>query len=293
MRICLACRGELKGEDWACPFCGKAPAFHGGIPLFAPELEADDSGYQQHYFDEIRALEAGSFWFRARNVLIQWSLAKYFPEAGTFLEVGCGTGFVLDGLKARFPGLRLTGSELSSRGLAIAADRLPEAELLQMDGRGLPFRSHFDVIGAFDVIEHIQEDEQVLGEIHQALRPGGGLLLTVPQHPFLWSKVDVFARHVRRYRRSELIEKLQRRGFTVLRATSFVSLLFPFLVLSRLAETFRPGARRGEAELALPRWLDRMLEGVMRVECAAIRAGVSFSLGGSLLVIAQRAKGDS
>lgn len=293
MRICFSCQREFKGDNWTCPTCGKAPTIQAGIPLFAPELEADESGYQQNYFEEIRNLEDGSFWFRARNALIQWGVARYFPRAETFLEVGCGTGFVLNGLRARFPGLRLTGSELSSRGLAIAAERLPDADLLQMDARALPFRSQFDLIGAFDVIEHIQEDDRVLGEIYRALRPGGGILLTVPQHPFLWSDVDVFAHHVQRYRCSDLIEKLQRQGFIVLRKTSFVSFPLPLLMLSRLVGRLRPESRKGKAELSLPKWIDRALGGVMGLERAAIRTGMSFPLGGSLLVIAQKSKGDS
>ena len=104
---------------------------------------------------------------------------------------------------------------------------MPDAELLEVDARRLPFEAEFDVVGAFDVLEHIEEDERALIEMHAALRPGGGLVVTVPQHPALWSAVDEYSRHVRRYRRSELLTKLRDSGFEVIHWTSFVSLLLP------------------------------------------------------------------
>ena len=68
-----------------------------------------------------------------------------------------------------------------------------------MDARNIPFRDEFDVIGAFDVLEHIDEDVAVIDEVRKALRPGGGFLMSVPQHPALWSQQDERAFHVRRY----------------------------------------------------------------------------------------------
>lgn len=293
MRLCPHCHEAFTSNDLICPGCGMAPATAMGIPLFAPGLDADESGYPQDYFQKIRALEDESFWFRGRNALIQWAMSQYLPTAKTFLEVGCGTGFVLDGLRRHFPSLHLTGSELSSQGLAVATGRMPDVSLLQMDARFIPFRAHFDAIGAFDVVEHIQEDEQVFVEMHKALKPGGTLLLTVPQHPSLWSDVDVFARHVRRYRRSDLVGKLERTGFEIIRVTSFVSILLPMLFASRLLGRIRPGTGKGEAELVLPFWLDRPLGWIMRLELALIWAGVSFPVGGSLLVVARRKEGDA
>src|ERR1041384_8013479 len=119
------------------------------------------------------------------------------------MEIGCGTGYVLSGIRQAFPDLRLSGSEIFSVGLTFAAERLPGIQLYQMDARQIPFREEFDVVGAFDVLEHVTEDEEVLSQMYQATRKGGGILLTVPHHPFLWSSLDVHARHVRRYQTRE------------------------------------------------------------------------------------------
>ena len=238
MRICKWCNKLFVAATWECPHCGGQPESRGGFPLFAPEF-ASDAGFKDAYFHELVGLEASNFWFRARNKIILWALQRYFSGAANFLEVGCGTGFVLSGVAAAQPALKLSGSEISSAGLAHAASRVPEAELFQMDARAIPFADEFDVIGAFDVLEHITEDEAVLSQMHRAARSGGGIMLTVPQHDFLWSRADEHACHVRRYSASELSAKVSAAGFRVERVTSFVSLLLPLMLASRLRQTER------------------------------------------------------
>ena len=202
------------------------------------------------------------------------------------LELGCGTGHVLDQLARRDPGLRLVGSELYAEGLAPARARLgPRAALVQHDARRAPFRPAFDVVGAFDVLEHVEEDHDVLAQSHRVLRPGGLLLLTVPQHRWLWSAADVHAQHVRRYTRRSLHAVVTGAGFEVLTSTSFVSLLLPVMLGSRL---LRRSQDDPLAELRLPRWLNAGLGTVMSIERAAVRRGVRLPVGGSRLVAARR-----
>ena len=138
------------------------------------------------------------------------------------------------------------------------------------------------------MLEHIDEDEVVLKEIQRALKPGGGLVLTVPQHPWLWSKADELACHRRRYRRHELAQKLRRNGFAVLRDTSFVSLLLPALLLQRLMAS-RSDDYDPERELALPRPIDRLLEATLACERWLFRMGIDLPLGGSRVVVARKA----
>jgi SAM-dependent methyltransferase len=160
-------------------------------------------------------------------------------------------------------------------------------ELLQMDARRLPYVDEFDVIGAFDVLEHIEEDEAVLQQMWQALRPAGGVILTVHQHPWLWSRQDEHACHVRRYRVGELQEKVVRAGFEVVLQTSFVSLLLPAMAASRLLQRDSSAADAG-AELRLPAPLNFAFSMVMHLERGLIRAGARLPVGGSLLIIAMK-----
>jgi SAM-dependent methyltransferase len=159
---------------------------------------------------------------------------------------------------------------------------------MQLDGRAVPYRDEFDIVAAFDVLEHIDDDETALSELAAALRGGGGMIITVPQHRWLWSSADEFGGHHRRYVRRELVSKLQRQGLDVLYVTSFMMLLLPVMVTSRLRQrdvrSFDP-----EAELRLPPNIDRAFERVVSIERLAVERGISLPAGGSLLAIAQKA----
>lgn len=284
---CPRCARLHPASPTACPGCGFEPPVIDGFTAWSPELAGDGDGFRPEYFAQLAEREAGHFWFRARNALIGWAIGRHFPRAADYLELGCGTGFVLSGIADRFPRLRLTASELLAAGLPFAANRVPSATLVQLDARAMPWVDEFDLVGAFDVVEHIDEDETVLRGIRDALRPGGGTILTVPQHPWLWSEADRYACHVRRYRRGELERKLAAAGFRVLRSTSFVSLLLPLMAASRLAP------RSGEpydpmAEFRIPPVANRILERLLRIEIGTIRSGLSLPIGGSRLVIAVR-----
>jgi SAM-dependent methyltransferase len=284
LKKCLGCFTPFDGLDWRCPACGHELRSDHGIAVCAPELVSGDGTDAEYPFDVLIQAEEFHFWFRSRAALIAGTIAKYFPAATSFMELGTGAGGVLLEIRRRRPALRLVGSELLLRGLREARKRLPGVELIQMDARRIPFISEFHVIGAFDVIEHIDDDETVLGQMHAALMPAGGIVITVPQHPRLWSAFDEFSGHRRRYSRRELVEKLTAAGFDVVRVTSFTSFLLPLLIAARR----RRGAIDLARELAVPAALNRVLLGVGALERAVIRAGVSLPLGGSLLAVGVR-----
>lgn len=288
MKRCLACECRHDATLVRCPACGAAPAQVDGFCAYAPQLAAGGGGFATRHFADLVRLEDHSFWFRARNRLILWALEKYAADFDSLLEIGCGTGYVLSAIARRFPDRRVFGSEVFASGLGFAAARLPGREFLQMDARDIPFVEEFAVVGAFDVLEHIVEDELVLAQIHAALKPRGLLFLTVPQHAWLWSAVDVQACHVRRYGAAGLRRKVEAAGFEVLRSTSFVSTLLPAMMLSRLLKKSAPPGAGAAAELAPPRWLDSLFFALLQFELALIRRGVDFPLGGSRLLIARK-----
>ncbi|MFL6597718.1 MAG: class I SAM-dependent methyltransferase [Chthoniobacterales bacterium] len=252
--------------------------------IFQFAADAPDGGFKPEYFARLAAIEEAHFWFRVRNKLIQWALGNYFPDAKSFFEVGCGTGYVLAGIREMSPGTRLVGSDIFTDGLAFAKARLPGAELYQMDARSIPFEGEFDVVGAFDVLEHLVEDNMALAQMFNAARPGGGLLVTVPQQRYLWSASDEHAMHQRRYSRAELRRKVEGAGFQIERITSFNSLLFPLMVWSRMQQKRGQDLQRWR-ELEISQPLNKTLESILKLERLLIEKGVSFPVGGSLLLI--------
>jgi trans-aconitate methyltransferase len=246
-------------------------------------------GFKTHYFKELAVLEAGNFWFRARNKIILWSLHKHSPTLTSFLEIGCGTGFVISAISQQFPEAKLLGSEYLEEGLVYARQRLPNAEFTQMDARHIPYQSELDAIGAFDVLEHIEEDEIVLEQIFNALKPNGLVFITVPQHRWLWSAVDEYACHVRRYSAADLHEKIGNAGFEIVLSTSFVSTLLPAMYLSRLLKRHKTDARMDAmAELHINPILNTLFEWLLNFELALIRIGVTLPVGGSRLLVARK-----
>ena len=288
--ICNAIEPITRNEPvwplgWHCPACGHVIEQTEGIATFAPELADTISGFDPKAFDELAELEAEHFWFVARNQLIVGLATKFFPEARRFLEIGCGTGFVLRAIAGSRRWERLVGSELHPSGLAHARKRLPsEAEFVQMDARDIPAVGVFDLAGAFDVIEHIADDEAVLRGLRAAAQTGGGCIIAVPQHPWLWSRADEVAHHVRRYRRGELETKVRRNGFEVLFSSSFTALLLPFMAASRLARNNKHGDQDAY-EFRLSPTANRVFLEILRAEVRMTLGGVRWPAGGSRIVV--------
>lgn len=243
-------------------------------------------GFRPEAFSVLARVESSNWWFRARNRLILWVLRSRVTGFQRFLEVGCGTGFVLQAVGEAFREAELSASEYFEAGLGYARERVPDANFIQLDARAMDEVGVWDVIGAFDVLEHIAEDELVLANLARALVPSGWLLVTVPQHPWLWSAVDERACHQRRYTRRELLAKVQATGLKIEYVTSFVSLLVPLMWLSRRQR--RDRATQSRSEFDLPPWLNRSLGLVMALEFGLIRLGLPLPVGGSLMVLARK-----
>jgi len=264
-----------------------------GIRCYAPALASDHTDYPSGGFDITSEVEARSFWCRTRNRVLTRVFQRFTDQARTLdvLEIGCGIGGVIDALR-ELPNLRLTGSEIYIQGLQYARAKMPGVEFIQLDATDIPFKAAFDVVGAFDVLEHIDQDELVMREVRDTLRPDGLFIVTVPQYQWMWGVLDELVHHKRRYSRDQLIERLQRSGFDVVYCTSFVTTLFPFMMLSRALDRGRGLPADATADFAsrvdLPRPVNTAFDWIMRIDEAALRLGATLPFGGSLLAVARR-----
>jgi SAM-dependent methyltransferase len=157
-----------------------------------------------------------------------------------------------------------------------------------MDARKIPFSEEFDVIGAFDVLEHVEEDEEILSQIFKAVKRGGGTIITVPQHPVLWSHQDRYSFHKRRYTRRGLTRKVEKAGFRIVWTTSYVFLLLPLMFLSRLARSMKGDEFDIFRELRIGSLLNLVLSKIMSAELSMVRRGLSLPAGGSLLLVGRK-----
>ena len=162
-------------------------------------LEANRSFYNA-LWSEARLVEPPRFntWPLVRSLLV--------PPAPR-LEVA-------PGLRPRFP---LEGTfflDLSAPAVEKLRSRGAKALVGQVSS--LPFSdASFGLSCAFDIVEHVDDDEAAFAELARVTRSGGSLLLAVPLHPESWTAFDDFVGHRRRYRPAELLEKLAGHGFDV------------------------------------------------------------------------------
>jgi len=252
-------------------------------------------GYDPQFFNRLARIEDRHFWFRFRNrVLISLvrDVVKPLPPGFRLLEAGCGNGNVLRFLASASRRGVAIGIDLFEEGLRLARRRY-DAHLVCGDIHSPPFRCRFDVIGAFDVIEHLRDDHQPLRDFHHLLAERGVLLLTVPAHLNLWSYFDEASGHCRRYSRKQLESTLAECGFRVEYMTEFMMALYPVLWLARRLSAWmrKPNSAPTDSlpDLRVIPVLNQLLPLLLYWELPLLRRRIRIPLGSSLLAIARRA----
>jgi len=216
-----------------------------------------------------------SWWYRGRIIIVQAALRRArIAKRSTALDFGAGYGGMLSFLKTYADSVdafeldQIAMLELTARGYrhvyADIADALAEKH---------------DIIGLFDVLEHIKDDEDMLVRLHSALAADGVLVLTVPAYRWLWSVHDERNMHFRRYRASELRRKLEAHGFEVRCIGYWNAVLFPVAALVRVF------GFAGESGLSPDRVVNVILSQLIRLE-AFITRMVSLPFGLSVVAVA-------
>lgn len=251
-------------------------------------------GYDKRFFDLLREVEDHHFWFRGRGRIIARlarQLTGEMPHPRRILELGCGNGGMLRVLRRSCPEATVVGMDLFFEGLRHARSR-DAGLLVQGDVNHPPLGVQFDLIGMFDVIEHIPDHIGVLRSAGKILKPDGSMLITVPAHPSLWSYFDEASRHCRRYTPRSLREALESSGLEVRYLTQFMSPLYPIMWLTR-----RLGSRKrreftaeelAQKELKIVPGINGLLDGLLALESRWILRRKQIPIGTSLLAIARR-----
>jgi|RhiMetdeSRZDD1v2_1073273.scaffolds.fasta_scaffold109567_1 SAM-dependent methyltransferase len=170
------------------------------------------------------------WWYRARADLLKAALQPYLGEPTLVLDVGSADGPSISWMQGRG---RRVALDMNPRGLTPGVSVC--ASVL-----ALPFRDGaFDVVAAFDVIEHCEPEKQAMTEMTRVLAPGGTMLLSTPAYQWAWTDHDVWAGHYRRYTRRQLISVVEAAGLDVVRSTYAFTSVFPFFVAERAVRRLR------------------------------------------------------
>jgi SAM-dependent methyltransferase len=219
---------------------------------------------ERSVYKQMAELDQRHWWYRARREVLAALIRRVVRplKDAAILEIGCGTGHNLAMLR-EFG--RVDALELDEEARRLAEERLgrkvlssPLPELSEVPER------RYDLVGAFDVIEHIADDKAALDSIAQTLKPGGKLVVTVPAHQWMWSAHDVVNHHHRRYSSSSLRKLFDGSPLQVESLGYFNSLLFPLAVVKRLASKV---SGKEDSDLVMPaRPLNAALERAFAAE---------------------------
>jgi SAM-dependent methyltransferase len=240
---------------------------------------------QREQIADMYALEASHWWFWGKRLLMRRLLADRLTRGGArILDIGCGAGANALELSAYGD---VTASDRSLDALAFVRSR-GVSNVVAAEAPDLPFEDGaFDIVTAYDVVEHVEDDRGFVAELARVLAPGGALAVHVPAWPFLWSRHDEVLEHKRRYTRRGLRRLLDSSGLDLesLGWTNF-TIFAPTAAMRWTRQLL--GAGSDTADLGVvPAPVNALLRGVYRVE-AAVAATTGLPIGVSLAAIATK-----
>jgi SAM-dependent methyltransferase len=174
----------------------------------------------------------------------------------TVLEIGAGVGALGSILARRYHYLGLepdaASYERARQRVEVAGGRVEPLPYTELRGS-----ETFDLVCAFEVLEHLPDDAAALAAWQELVRPGGWLLVSVPAGPRRFGASDSLVGHVRRYERSGLVDLLARSGFREIEVRGYGFPLGNVLkpVRDRLAARQLSAGSSGRGTGASGRWL--------------------------------------
>jgi len=246
--------------------------------------------YPSTGYNACLAIEDDSFWFQHRNKVISYFIEQENPI--NFLDVGGGNGF--QSMMVQNLGIDTIMVEPGINGAQNARNRgvkkIVNGTMSDLESLSVAFHS----AGAFDVVEHIEDDIEFLGQMNRLMIPEAPLYLTVPAFNFLWSVDDVSAGHYRRYTKKKIKRSVEAAGFRLEYCSYFFSATFLPLLLLRAIPSLLGIRRQGELENKQASEhksggvLLSIVNAILAFEKKILSMGLSIPFGSSIIVVARK-----
>ena len=260
--------------------------FQNGIWLAS---ETQNISYPSDGNNTCYAIEDNSFWFNNRNKII-YEVVKNYSINGPLFDVGGGNGFV--------------SSYLDKNGFETVLVEPGIDGCVNGRNRGLQniINSNFDTmhfypnsipnIGIFDVLEHVEKQDQFLKTLHTSMLTNGILFITVPAFKKLWSEEDNQAGHFRRYRTQDLRKIVETSGFEILYSSYFFSFLvipiFLFRTIPSKIGTYKISSQQTKNQHLSKSGSNKLSDVLMKFDLKKIKRGKSILFGSSIILAARK-----
>lgn len=244
------------------------------------------------YYKEYYSLERKHWWFKAREAIIkeyiQSLVTKRLLQSKEIqiLNIGCSTGRSSEYL-SEFG--KVTSIEYDEFCCEFAREKTG-LEIIHGSITELPFSvEKFDLVCAFDVIEHVEDDQLAVNEMKRVLKENGIIFITVPAFMSLWSHHDEINQHFRRYKLNEVnrLFKFDKKGKTIFSSYFNFFLFLPIYLFRKLSNLLKLGDKRKGAgsdfETFNPGLVNTLLYYLMKTESYFIKSKISFPFGVSIL----------
>lgn len=227
------------------------------------------------------------WWYRELHELVESVVKKTGLGDLKILDVGCGTGRMMEILKLYG---EIEGLDYSEEAIFFSRKR-GFTDIVLMDiNNWSPQDASYDVIVCLDVLcsQGIQDDYGVMQRIHHALRPHGLLIMNMPAFKILKRHHDARVFIKKRYSKKEMKEKLQAIGFGFEIISYRLPMLFIIILCKKIVEKFTRFDPLDSDLKPLPRWLNSLLLFLGRLENRALLQGITMPFGSSLFVVAEK-----
>lgn len=243
--------------------------------------------YSEIYRLECSSLWKNYWWKQGRDFAAKFLLKKFLKpnKKNKILDAGCGLGetskkFAVFG--------QVTGIDSAPEAIKLAKKNgLKKAKVMDLTNLSFPENS-FEAVTAFDVLEHIENDQQAIRETFRVLKNKGIFLLTVPAYNWLWSEHDEALGHKRRYTKRQIEKKLKKSGFAVFKSSYIIS---SFLLPIALFRFWRKISKQEKVPktsyVVLPDFLNFFLAQILKLEGILVQA-INLPFGVSLICVVRK-----